>query len=220
MEDADEPSGDELDDISARDIAMARYKRNHDYLSEIFTPYNAAHIVTPALDISQSKEELEKQIEECKERDIQQKKKMEEKLASIESEQEKFWKCINQLKNATTLESIEEVTKNITKELGIEIKHRTNNVNILSIPELEKQEEKEKEALLLQQQQQQQALIENANNQRQQTMEEVISNNIASQGMDMYFNQREDEAETADSFFNEMVNTDDDPAVSEFLNTE
>jgi hypothetical protein len=30
-----------LDDISARDIAMARYKRNHDYLSEIFTPYNA-----------------------------------------------------------------------------------------------------------------------------------------------------------------------------------
>lgn len=32
---------DELDDISARDIAMARYKRNHDYLSEIFTPYNA-----------------------------------------------------------------------------------------------------------------------------------------------------------------------------------
>lgn len=40
-DDADEPSGDELDDISARDIAMARYKRNHDYLSEIFTPYNA-----------------------------------------------------------------------------------------------------------------------------------------------------------------------------------
>lgn len=65
MEEAEEPSGgnihkrdallfslyrsehsidtalDELDDISARDIAMARYKRNHDYLSEIFTPYNA-----------------------------------------------------------------------------------------------------------------------------------------------------------------------------------
>ena len=35
---------DELDDISARDIAMARYKRNHDYLSEIFTPYSAGNI--------------------------------------------------------------------------------------------------------------------------------------------------------------------------------
>ena len=43
-DDADEPSGDELDDISARDIAMARYKRNHDYLSEIFTPYNAGRL--------------------------------------------------------------------------------------------------------------------------------------------------------------------------------
>jgi hypothetical protein len=36
---------DELDDISARDIAMARYKRNHDYFSEIFTPYNAGNVL-------------------------------------------------------------------------------------------------------------------------------------------------------------------------------
>lgn len=76
------PLVDELDDISARDIAMARYKRNHDYLSEIFTPYNAcnykhtlfyykhvlltlvfvASILSPPLDISQSKQELEQQI--------------------------------------------------------------------------------------------------------------------------------------------------------------
>lgn len=57
---------------------MARYKRNHDYLSEIFTPYNACKLhpsnilliltlfvasITPAaLDFSQTKEELEKQI--------------------------------------------------------------------------------------------------------------------------------------------------------------
>lgn len=72
---------DELDDISARDIAVARYKRNHDYLSEIFTPYKAGkqkhrmflfflllifcfleHIVPPPLEIQQSKEELEKLI--------------------------------------------------------------------------------------------------------------------------------------------------------------
>lgn len=56
---------DELDDISARDIAMARYKRNHDYLSEIFTPYNAASIVPPPLDINQTKEALDKQIVSC-----------------------------------------------------------------------------------------------------------------------------------------------------------
>ena len=80
---------DELDDISARDIAMARYKRNHDYLSEIFTPYSAgnipykyvnicisirllalkhslgffvASIVPPPLEIPQSKEDITKSI--------------------------------------------------------------------------------------------------------------------------------------------------------------
>ncbi|RUS23042.1 hypothetical protein BC937DRAFT_92997 [Endogone sp. FLAS-F59071] len=38
-DEGEEPSGDELDEISARDIAMARYKRNHDYLAEVFSPY-------------------------------------------------------------------------------------------------------------------------------------------------------------------------------------
>ncbi|RCH79878.1 hypothetical protein CU098_007856, partial [Rhizopus stolonifer] len=61
-EEMEELSGDELDDISARDIAIARYKRNHDYLSEIFTPYKAEYIIPPPLEIQQSKEELEKLI--------------------------------------------------------------------------------------------------------------------------------------------------------------
>ncbi|KAF9908066.1 hypothetical protein BX616_000257, partial [Lobosporangium transversale] len=39
QEDAEEPSGDELDYLTARDVAIARYKRNHDYIAEVFSPY-------------------------------------------------------------------------------------------------------------------------------------------------------------------------------------
>ncbi|RUS29737.1 hypothetical protein BC938DRAFT_480301, partial [Jimgerdemannia flammicorona] len=57
-EEGEDPSGDELDDISARDIAMARYKRNHDYLAEVFSPYPISAITGPALDLPLDKEEL------------------------------------------------------------------------------------------------------------------------------------------------------------------
>lgn len=39
QEDAEEPSGDELDFLTAKDVAVARYKRNHDYIAEVFSPY-------------------------------------------------------------------------------------------------------------------------------------------------------------------------------------
>lgn len=39
QEDAEEPSGDELDFLTAKDVAIARYKRNHDYIAEVFSPY-------------------------------------------------------------------------------------------------------------------------------------------------------------------------------------
>jgi hypothetical protein len=114
-----------LDDISARDIAMARYKRNHDYLSEIFTPYNAckkrkkkrmvidngqlimlclASIVPPPLDINQTKEELDKQIKEYKERSVRQKREHQEKMIQLEKEQASFWSLMNTLTEANNLE--------------------------------------------------------------------------------------------------------------------
>lgn len=40
QEDAEEPSGDELDFLTARDVAIARYRRNHDYIAEVFSPYS------------------------------------------------------------------------------------------------------------------------------------------------------------------------------------
>ncbi|OAD03192.1 hypothetical protein MUCCIDRAFT_156073, partial [Mucor lusitanicus CBS 277.49] len=168
-DDADEPSGDELDDISARDIAMARYKRNHDYLSEIFTPYNAASIVPPPLDISQTKEEIEKQIEEFKEKTCTQKKEHDEKMLRLEQEQQKFWTLMNKLNESHTLESIDEAANTLAKELGLQIDHSSQNVKAVAIPGIEEdtpaqpqQQQMQQPQSSPQQQQQQQHIGESA----------------------------------------------------------
>jgi len=46
QEDTEEPSGDELDFLTARDVAIARYKRNHDYVAEVFSPYPTCMLCT------------------------------------------------------------------------------------------------------------------------------------------------------------------------------
>ncbi|KAL7318538.1 hypothetical protein PS15m_001773 [Mucor circinelloides] len=247
-DDADEPSGDELDDISARDIAMARYKRNHDYLSEIFTPYNAASIVPPPLDINQSKEEIEKQIEEFKEKTSAQKKEHDEKMMRLEQEQQQFWTMMNELNQANALESIDDAANNLAKALGVRIDHSLQNVKAVTIPGIEEDAPAQFQQPQPQQQQQQpqsspqqlQQQAEHSTSDNQSSLQDHsmtdVDNQIASSSanndennqqskqeddnMDMYFKDGEEEEGATDSFFNEMVNADDDPSVSEFLNTE
>ncbi|KAL9540061.1 hypothetical protein MBANPS3_009902 [Mucor bainieri] len=248
-DDADEPSGDELDDISARDIAMARYKRNHDYLSEIFTPYNAASIVPPPLDISQTKEEIEKQIEEFKQKTSAQKRGHDDKMLRLEEEQQKFWTLMNALNESNTLESIDEAANTLAKELGVQIDHSTQNVKAVAIPGIEEDAptQPQQQQMLNQQHQpqsspqQQQQIEETAADSKDSLQDHSMmdvdnQNNTSSNAnndennqhskqqeddnMDMYFKDGEEEEGATDSFFNEMVNADDDPSVSEFLNTE
>ncbi|KAL0081598.1 hypothetical protein F4703DRAFT_1149587 [Phycomyces blakesleeanus] len=112
MEDNEEASGDELDDISSRDIAMARYKRNHDYLSEIFTPYNAASIVPPPLDIAHTKEELNS-------------------LIALKQEKESFWASLASLNEATNAQDIDEVTLKYGQQQQLKIEHALQGVRRL-----------------------------------------------------------------------------------------
>ncbi|KAG0791516.1 hypothetical protein G6F22_006116 [Rhizopus arrhizus] len=188
-EELEEPSGDELDDISARDIAVARYKRNHDYLSEIFTPYKAEHIVPPPLEIQQSKEELEKLIQEHDQKLVEQEKLHQEKLSKFQKEHEQFIQSMNQLNQASTLESIEQASDFIAKEMNVQIEQRMEQVKIVPIPGIKEDAGKEQE---------EKQVVDQDNN------------------MDIYFDERTEE----NDFFNDMVNTDDDPTVSEFINTD
>lgn len=62
-----------------------------------------ASIVPPPLDISQTKEELDNQIEEYKERTVRQKTEHEEKMIKLEKEQTSFWTLMGKLTEAKSL---------------------------------------------------------------------------------------------------------------------
>ncbi|KAI9277131.1 hypothetical protein BDA99DRAFT_127334 [Phascolomyces articulosus] len=163
VENNDEPSGDELDDISARDIAMARYKRNHDYLSEIFTPYSAgniymlvylccfliffliifcstASIVPPPLEIPQSKEDITKAIENEEKSINERTNKFEERLQALKQKQDGYWKLLRQLEKANDLEQFDEASTEFKNATGIKLEHIKENVQPIPIPGLEQDE--------------------------------------------------------------------------------
>jgi len=53
---------DENDILQSRDISIGRYRRNHDYMSEILSPYNIDSIEPPEIIDINSKESLNNEV--------------------------------------------------------------------------------------------------------------------------------------------------------------
>lgn len=150
--------------------------------------------------------------------------------------------------NDKLLQSIDEAANNLANELGTQVEHSSQNVKAITIPGIEEDTPIQSQPQQLSEQQQQPQQQQNQPQQQQQTENSIaesqntlqdhsmmdVDNQIAAtnqdnnqsneqqedDNMDMYFKDGEEEEEATDSFFNEMVNADDDPSVSEFLNTE
>ncbi|OAD74298.1 hypothetical protein PHYBLDRAFT_158672 [Phycomyces blakesleeanus NRRL 1555(-)] len=219
MEDNEEASGDELDDISSRDIAMARYKRNHDYLSEIFTPYNAASIVPPPLDIAHTKEELNSLIEEHDTKVKEQKVTHEERMKALKQEKESFWASLASLNEATNAQDIDEVTLKYGQQQQLKIEHALQGVFVREIPGI--QDEVRPMARGNEPVAAASVLPDFV-----QAYDVYDKQQHPATGMDMYTYQHDSNGPTEESndyMFEEMVNAsqedDDDPSMSEFLNT-
>ncbi|KAI7884691.1 hypothetical protein K492DRAFT_204587 [Lichtheimia hyalospora FSU 10163] len=234
IEDGDEPSGDELDDISARDIAMARYKRNHDYLSEIFTPYNASSITPPPLDVPQSKAELNKLIEEEQKAIEARITKQQELLKSVEMKRDSFWEAMTQLDTASTTEDMSKSTEQFERMADIKVEQTMSNVHTVQIPGLEP----EQPSTLA-------TAPSSSNNTGESKGGSMTPAAVAAAregesqsgptNMDLFQsypsqddrsgdnnNANRNDDDNSNDFFNEMVNTgqeDDGGSVSEFLNT-
>ncbi|KAI8379800.1 uncharacterized protein BYT42DRAFT_570065 [Radiomyces spectabilis] len=223
VEDTEEPSGDELDDISSRDIAMARYKRNHDYLSEIFTPYNAASIVPPPIDVSHNKEELSKLINELEDKLKQRQTEHDEKIAKIKRTGSEFWKRMEELNKAQSLESIDKAVEDMSSWMDVKVDHVTTGFRTVPIPGIEEDEEEKPQKPMSDQNEQMQTHDGGAPGDFADAFAQSTENTTAQDDdLDM-FTTFEDQnmggEEAGSDLFNEMVNAQDDDGVSEFLNT-
>ncbi|KAI8353168.1 hypothetical protein B0O80DRAFT_377441, partial [Mortierella sp. GBAus27b] len=103
-EEAEEPSGDELDFLTARDVAIARYRRNHDYIAEVFSPYPTARIIPVRPEYEKSIDFL-KTLSEKHEIDLDNvKQEHDEKIKRFKAEAGILYKGLEELKQATTVQ--------------------------------------------------------------------------------------------------------------------
>ncbi|KAG0047392.1 hypothetical protein BGZ83_007540 [Gryganskiella cystojenkinii] len=108
QEDAEEPSGDELDFLTARDVAIARYKRNHDYIAEVFSPYPTSRIIPPHVEYQKSIEFLKSLGKTTQQDDAldQLKTEHDEKIKKFKAEAAVFYKGLEDLKQATSVQDV------------------------------------------------------------------------------------------------------------------
>ncbi|ORZ03951.1 hypothetical protein BCR43DRAFT_484232 [Syncephalastrum racemosum] len=214
MEETEEPSGDELDDISARDIAMARYKRNHDYLSEIFTPYNASSIIPPPFEAPQNKDDLKKMIEEQEALMQEREESSKARLAEFTEKRKEYWRLTEAMKEASSLDAIHTSARHYEQFMDAKLEHNMDTKRTVQIPGVEEDPEPAPPK-------QQQDVNVHPNNEQsgyQASPAEADPFGYTESKQDM---PAGNEDTNSDHFFDEMVNTNDDEggSVSEFLNT-
>ncbi|KAG9071496.1 hypothetical protein KI688_005708 [Linnemannia hyalina] len=106
QEDAEEPSGDELDFLTAKDVAVARYKRNHDYIAEVFSPYPTSRIIPPQPEFQQSIAFLKSLSEKHNDDLDAAKTEHTEKIKKFKAEATVLYKGLEELKQATTAQEV------------------------------------------------------------------------------------------------------------------
>ncbi|KAG2174172.1 hypothetical protein INT43_004192 [Umbelopsis isabellina] len=228
-------SKDELDDISTRDVAMARYKRNHDYLSEIFTPYTASSVVPPSFNLSKTEEQLKTQTQETDEEIARSKENHTAKINGIRQRIDEFWKDMQDLKSASELSDVSRTQQKVEETLELKIEKHSNIAIEISIPGLEAEEPPLDEASSTMPQESP-GLDTNGQNANEPHLEsefeaqlmatndqpEDIENKAADFSWQADQNQTNPDDEN-DFLFNEMMATtptqEGTPSVNEFLNT-
>ncbi|CAG8457399.1 6094_t:CDS:10 [Paraglomus brasilianum] len=115
-------SGDELDSQRPRDVAIQRYKRHHEFLAEIFSPFPISAIPEPesvyaSINVEDKKRELteiESEIERLK-------KEHQEKIKEWNRNTNILSKGINDLKSAQSIEDLDVIQSIFNKDLDIVI---------------------------------------------------------------------------------------------------
>ncbi|CAG8689818.1 10235_t:CDS:10, partial [Acaulospora morrowiae] len=151
VEETDEPSGDELDNLKLREVSMSRFKRNHEYLSEIFSAYSISNIIPPespyqSLNVEELKQRLadgEAEIEKMKSENA-------EKMRKFSIESNILSKSIQEIKKCTSLEELTKIQERTEKELGIVIEpyNPVTIVKMRDTPDSEAEDDDEQRGMM------------------------------------------------------------------------
>ncbi|KAJ3039772.1 hypothetical protein HDV00_011899 [Rhizophlyctis rosea] len=134
IEDENEPSGDELDESVESLVALERYKRNHEFIDQIFSPYSIVGLDTSQEkandeDIASMKEQVEALRKECAEMEAQRKAEKEQIGASAKS----VWRAIEEVKRAKLVEEVDQLEAQFAESLGATLRPYNSGVEVVPI---------------------------------------------------------------------------------------
>ncbi|KAG0338468.1 hypothetical protein BG000_003925 [Podila horticola] len=121
QEDAEEPSGDELDFLTSKDVAIARYKRNHDYVAEVFSPYPTSRIIPTKTDYTESISYLKEQSAKSGDNLENLVTEHDEKIKRFKAEAAVFYKGLDDLKQATTVQEVFAANERVESFMGMTV---------------------------------------------------------------------------------------------------
>ncbi|TPX62508.1 hypothetical protein SpCBS45565_g06993 [Spizellomyces sp. 'palustris'] len=120
LEDDHDPSGDELDGSVSRAVALERYKRNHEFIDMIFSPYPIASIIPPQVISDTSADRLEalkrQQVEVGEEMGKLAQSNADE-IKEFQEKSKKLCKGIDVIKHAKSLQELDALEAGATAEL-------------------------------------------------------------------------------------------------------
>jgi len=115
-------SGDELNVLQSRDISIGRYRRNHDYMSEILSPYNIDSIEPPEIIDINNKESLNSELEKL----TQEISFLEKEIAEKSKKNDSFIYTINKISKCKTEEELQKITDKVNETLDIQLVPKTD----------------------------------------------------------------------------------------------
>ncbi|KAG9295475.1 hypothetical protein G9A89_013504 [Geosiphon pyriformis] len=137
-EEADDPSGDEFDNIKPRDVALARYKMNHDFIEEIFSPHSTSSIkLEPSPYETLNIDELKQKVAENKAAIETTTNLHAEKINNFKERSAAMFRSVNDIKNCSNIEEIENLQKTMEKNFNLVIRPRNplRVVELNNVPE-------------------------------------------------------------------------------------
>ncbi|ORX59062.1 hypothetical protein BCR36DRAFT_408596 [Piromyces finnis] len=119
---------DEYDVIQSREISIGRYRRNHDYMSEILSPYNIDSIEPPEIIDINTKENLNNEVEKLN-KEIEA---LEKEIAKKSNNNDNFIYTMNKISKCKNEEELQIITDEVNKSLDIQLVPKTD-VRIVKI---------------------------------------------------------------------------------------
>ncbi|KAI9139226.1 hypothetical protein BKA69DRAFT_1126775 [Paraphysoderma sedebokerense] len=130
-----EPMADDLIHITARDISLARYRRNHEYMEEIFSPFSKTPISPRRSDSEAVSQELQERLANLQKEVSSLQKGHSSKLKEFKAKMTSYKQFMNEINTRTDLQDLTNIQSRFCQTFNVVIEpYRGVKIIELDVP--------------------------------------------------------------------------------------